>query len=214
MRTLIVFTHSPFSRRTRLALAHKGLEYVARDGREDPTALTDAQARATIKTTPILIDGDRALADSTAITRWLDAEHPQAPRIWPEGREAFRALDVASLVDVALNNIVDVGTRYHVLRDHSAFAAVKDEMLGRTQRALDALAERARAAGASTFAPSGWSAAEMWLYTAVAWVESLPKRVGVSPQARQIVELGGWSLPDDLRRWADRHRARPDIQAL
>jgi glutathione S-transferase len=213
VRTLYHFTYSPFSRRARLALAHKGLECDLREAREGPWR-AEAGRLVTQKTIPVLVDGEVALADSTAITRWLDAKYTVLPRIWPEGADALVALEVAALVDTALNNIVDVGTRYYSLREHPSFAAVKAEMLGRAQQALDALAVRAEARLGVTLAPGGWAAADMWLYTAAVWLAGLPQRVQSSPNAAQIVALGGWTLPEAVRRWADAHHERADVKSL
>lgn len=213
MLTLYHFTHSPFSRRARLALAHKRLEC---DLREAGEGRWRAQAGRLVaqRTIPVLVDGEVALGDSAAITRWLDAKYTLAPRIWPEGDDARVSLEVAALVDTALNNIVDLGTRYYALRDHPSFPAVKAEILGRAQRALDALAIRAEARLGVTLAPGGWSAADMWLYTAAVWFAGLPRRVQSSQNAAQIVALGGWTLPEAVRRWADAHHERADVKSL
>jgi len=213
MRTLYHFTYSPFSRRTRLALAHKGLECELREAGE-PSWREQAGRLVAQKTIPVLVDDAVALADSNAISRWLDAKYPDTPRVWPEGEGALASLEVTALVDAALNNIVDVGTRYYPLREHPSFPGVKAEMLGRAQRALDELAVRAEARLGATLAPGGWSAADMWLYTAAVWLAGLPHRVQTSRNAAQIMALGGWTLPDAIRRWADTHRARPDVQSL
>jgi glutathione S-transferase len=213
MPVLYHLQHSPFSRRTRLALARKGVACEPREVGTNPGWRKEAQDLAPVKTLPVFVDGPRVLGDSTAITRWLDAAHPAAPRLWPtEGDDAFRVAEVASLVDVALDSIINVGTRYYALRENAAWDTVKSEMVGRTQRALDTLADRAW--GEGTIAASGWSAADMWLYTAVKWLEGLPGRVTTSPNAAQIVALGGWHVPDRLSRWASCHRDHPDVRSL
>jgi glutathione S-transferase len=117
MRILYHFTNSPFSRRTRLALSHKGLDCELRDARENPACLEQARRLVAIKTFPVFVDGDRPLADSGAITRWLDAAYPQGGRIWPAGDEAVEALEITSLVDVALTHVIDLGSRYYALHD-------------------------------------------------------------------------------------------------
>lgn len=213
MPVLYHFQASPFSRRTRLALAHKRLDVELREGRERPGWLEEAHRLVPLRTTPVLVDGARALGDSTAIVHWLDHAYPHAPRLWPDGDEAFAALEMAALVDVVLNTTVDLGTRYFALRDHPAWGQVKGEMLGRAQRSLDALADRASALERPTIVESGWSVADMWLFTAVAWFEQLPARVSTSQNAAQIVTLG-MRLPEALSKWADGHRDRADVRAL
>jgi glutathione S-transferase len=214
VRTLYHFTHSPFARRVRLALAHKGLDVELREGRDNPAWMVEARRLVPLKTLPVLVDGDQVLGDSTAITRWLDVAYPERPRIWPEGSDAFATLEVTTLVDVALTHITDLGTRYYPLRAHSAWEGVKSEMLGRAQRALDALAGRLLVLNGPTITSQGWSAADMWLYTASAWIEGMPSRVSTSQNIAQILEVGGWQLPDAVRNWAQLHRNRPDVRAL
>lgn len=213
MRTLYHFPSSPYSRRTRLALAHKGLECELRDARENPAWLEEARRLVATRTIPVLVDRGRPLGDSLAVTRWLDAAYADRPRIWPSGEEALAVLDVASLVDVALTNVIDLGTRYYPLREHPAWAAVKDEMLGRSLRALDALSTRVQELERTTIAAGGWSGADMWLYTMVAWIEGLPQRAPTNQNIAQVLSLG-WKLPEPLSRWADSHRGRSDVLSL
>jgi len=212
-RTLYHFRYSPFSRRVRLALAHKRLDVTLREGRDDPAAIEEVHKLVPLRTIPVLVDGGRAMADSTAISRWLDAAYPQAPRLWPDGDGAFAAVEVATLVDVALNGVIDLGTRYHALREHSSWPIVKAEMLGRAQQATDALARRAADLGAASVDKGGWSAADMALLTMTLWMEGWPGRASSSPNIAQLMTLG-FRLPPELSRWADAHRGRPDVIAL
>jgi glutathione S-transferase len=206
MRTLYHFPTSPFSRRVRLALAHKGLEVELKDARANPAFHEDARAKHPLKTVPVLVEPDgRALGDSNAIVHYLDATYP-GPRLWPAEHLVY---DVTSLVDVVLNTLVDCGTRYWALREHAAWETVKTEMMGRVQRALGGLAERC---DRETIA-GAWSAADMWLYTMTVWLEGLPARAPSFPLVAQIVSLG-WTLPAPLSRWADAHRDRADVKAL
>jgi glutathione S-transferase len=207
MRALYHFPTSPFSRRVRLALAHKGLEVDLKDARANPAFHEEARAKHPLKTVPLLVEPDgRAMGDSTSIAHYLDGAYP-GPRLWPAEHLVY---DVTSLVDVILNTLVDTGTRYYALRDHDAWPTVKGEMMGRVQRALDGLAQRC---DRPTIASSGWSAADMWLFTMTAWLEGLPGRAPSFPLVAQIVSLG-WTLPPALSRWADAHRARGDVGAL
>jgi glutathione S-transferase len=211
-RTLYHFRYSPFSRRVRLALAHKGLDVTLREGRDEPGAIEEARKLVPLRTIPVLVDGGRAMADSTAITRWLDAAYPKAPRLWPDGDDAFAAVEMATLVDATLNGVIDLGTRYFALREHAAWPTVKAEMLGRAQQAIDALGRRA-AGMPGTVCPSGWSAADMFLLTMVLWIEGWPGRASSSPNIAQLMTLG-FTLPSELSRWADHHRKRSDVAAL
>jgi len=215
VRLLYHFPLSPFSRRARLALAHKALDVTLRDARADAALLDEARARSAIKTIPLLVEPDgRALGDSGAIAHYLDAAYGGAA-LWPRGdaRDASAMFEIAALVDVALNTIVDLGSRYFDLKGDAAWPAVKGEMVGRAQSALDALGERAASLGRPTVLASGWCAADIWLFTATAWLEGLPARAATNKNVGQIVTLG-WTLPAALSRWADAHRERADVRAL
>jgi glutathione S-transferase len=211
MRVLYHYTFSPFSRRTRLALLHKGLQVELRECRENPSWLREVQPLVPVRTLPVLVDGSRALGDSMAITRWLDAAYPAAPRLWPDGEDAYLTSETAALVDLALDTIVNTGTRYYTLHRDPAWGAVREEMMGRAQLALDAIAERVTGLARATIAASGWSAADMWIVTAVRWLSALPARAAVSPNAAQIVTVGGWSVPKALAAWVDTHAGREQL---
>jgi glutathione S-transferase len=214
-RRLFVFPTSPFSRRVRLALAHKRLEAEVLDARADPKHLEEARRLSPQRTMPVLEEPDgRVLGDSTAMMHYLDKAYAEAPLLWPSrAADAHAALEVASLVDLALDTVVNLGTRYYALRHDPAWPSVKDELLGRATRALSALEERAKTRDNRTITDAGWCAADMYLFTATVWIEGWPGRVTASPQIAQLVTLG-LSLPPGLSRWADPHRARPDVRAL
>jgi glutathione S-transferase len=209
MRALYHYRFSPFSRRVRLALSHKGLDVELYEGRDGPANLEEARRLSPVRTLPLYLDGGHALSDSNAIIQWLDRAYPNAPGLWPEGEHAARALQTAVLVDVVLDNVINLGTRYWPLRDHPAWGSVRDEMLGRARSAADALAG---IAGVATIA-GPWSAADIYLLTLTLWFESMPERRTSSPNIAQIVTLG-FSLPPVLSRWADAHRNRPDVLGL
>ncbi len=215
MRTLFHIPLSPYARRTRLALAHKGLTAELRDVRAHPELFEESRRLSPLKTIPVLVEEDgRILGDSTAISHYLDRAYPSAPALWPtDPEDALAIFEVASLVDVALNGTIDLGVRYYALHTAEAWPTVKAEAMQRVQRALDALAHRVSALQRPTIARSGWSAADMWLFTAEYWFSTLPQRVSAFPPAAQAMSLG-WRLPPELTRWADQHRDRPDIRAL
>ena len=78
---------SPYCWRTRLALAHKGL-----DVETIPWRFTDTVAIAAhgAQKVPVLLDGDRAIADSWAIAEYLEDTYPDRPSLF--GGEGGRAL--------------------------------------------------------------------------------------------------------------------------
>jgi glutathione S-transferase len=212
-RILYHFPLSPFSRRTRLALAHKGLEVELRDGRANPAFVEESRRLVPTRTTPVLVEADgRALGDSLAIAHYLDRAYPDLPALWPSV-DAFEVFETIALVNVAIDTLVDLGTRYFSLRGDAAWSGVAGEMVGRAQAALDALGARAAARTRPTVSSGGWSAADMWLCVATAWLESLPARAPTTASAAQVVSLG-WTVPASLSRWADAHRERADVKAL
>jgi glutathione S-transferase len=78
---------SPFCWRSRMALAHKGL-----DADIVPWRFTE-NARLTAlggKTVPILIDGEATLTDSWDIALHLDRAYPQAPALFQGPPETYR----------------------------------------------------------------------------------------------------------------------------
>lgn len=81
MITLYWNPYSPYSRKVRMVLDHKGLPYEAvMDGLFDERGATDAlKARSRRAEIPILEDGDLMLWDSTVICEYLDDAYPQSP---------------------------------------------------------------------------------------------------------------------------------------
>jgi glutathione S-transferase len=215
MRKLYHFPTSPFSRRVRLGLAQKGLSAELLDARANPELRVQAKKYAPLCTVPVLVEADgRALGDSTAIMHYLDRAYADGAPLWPSAKdEAQVALDTTSIVDGALTLLVDVGTRYYALRDSPAWKDVSSSQLARAQGALDYLGERVAILQRTTLVASGWCAADMALYTAIAWFEGLSKRAPTFAPAAQLISLG-WKVPDALTKWADAHRDRPDVRAL
>lgn len=82
---------SPYCWRVRLALAHKGLDFVSR-----PVRFTDKEALAFSgqKLVPVLRDGDTTVHDSLAIFRYLDERYPEPGLLGgTPGESRLRLLD-------------------------------------------------------------------------------------------------------------------------
>jgi glutathione S-transferase len=184
------FPTSPFARRVRLALSHKGLSAELRDARANP------------------------LVDSNAICHYLDRKFP-APPLWPAGLAGAEAFEFIALTDSVTTTLIDLGLRYHAVHGDPNFVVVKEEMVGRAQRALELLAEKVTSRGAVGVPLCGeaWSGADMAVYTTVTWLEGLPGRAATIAPAKQIVALG-WSLPSVLGVWAAQYHGREDVRAL
>jgi glutathione S-transferase len=71
--------YSLFSWRTRLALAHKGLQFETQ-----PVCLVDKEAIAFSggKTVPVIKDGETVVRDSWKIAEHLEARYPQTPSLF------------------------------------------------------------------------------------------------------------------------------------
>jgi len=213
-RILYHFPTSVFARRTRLALAHKGLEVELRDARAEPAHYAEARKLSPQGTVPVLVERTetsvRAMGDSNAIAHYLDLAYEDRPRLWPRGAAAHDALAIANLVDVALDTLVDLGTRYWPLRNDPAWADVRRERMGRAQDAIEAVASRATT---PILAGSEWGAAEMWTLSATLWIKGMPARAATAPLVAQILTLG-FRLPERLVAWAEQHESRPEVRAI
>jgi glutathione S-transferase len=160
---------------------------------------------------PVLVDEGRALGDSTAIAHYLDLAYPDRPALWPRERDAaHRALTIATLVDVAMNTLVDVGTRFYALRNDPAWGDVARTRMERAQNAIDAVAGMATA---PVLAGDAWGAAEIWTLSATLWVKGMPARASTAPLVAQILTLG-FRLPDALVVWAAQHENRDDVRSV
>ncbi|MCG6206804.1 glutathione S-transferase family protein [Rhodopseudomonas sp. HC1] len=78
---------SPFCWRTRMALAHKGL-----DAESIPWRFTEKSALVPYgsEKVPVLLDGDKAIADSWSIALYLEDTYPDRPSLF--GGEGGRAM--------------------------------------------------------------------------------------------------------------------------
>lgn len=213
MRTLYHFPTSPFSRRVRLAFAHKGLPVALRDARNDPAAAAELPALSALGRIPVLVDGDLVVADSRAILQWLDAVQPDPP-LWPREREPLaRALALSVQLDGAIDVLADLGTRLFELADHPAWPGVRDRALARARGALGAVADVAAQRIGQPLVGDAWGAVDMAVLVAVLWMEGLPGRAPTFPPAARILALGV-EPPPALVAWADAHRGRADVLAL
>ena len=210
-RVLYHFANSPFSRRARLALAHKGLSVELRDPRVEPSYGAELAASTPIGTAPVLLDQGRRVLDSRALLPYLDLAYPEAPRLFPTERAALALeLEVTTLVDAALDPVVDLGSRYFDLASHAAWASVVSDRKARVDRALARLAD---IYGSATTSPRAWGAADICTYAAVAWLEALPGRLGQHPNIERILSLGV-RTPEALVAWARTKDDRADVRAI
>ncbi|HEY0421328.1 MAG TPA: glutathione S-transferase N-terminal domain-containing protein, partial [Acetobacteraceae bacterium] len=81
---------SPYCWRTRFALAHKGLEAETRPWRFTETAALAFSGQGRV---PVLVDGERTVADSWAIAAYLDEAYPDRPRLFAGAPPAARFIN-------------------------------------------------------------------------------------------------------------------------
>jgi glutathione S-transferase len=131
---------SPYCWRTRMALAHKGLEV-----EQVPVKFTDKDkiAFSDQKLVPILVDGQRNVADSWAIACHLEDAYPARPSLFggPVGRAVTRALNhwVDRMVHPALIRPI-IGDLFAVIHpdDRRYFRETREARFGATIESLHA----------------------------------------------------------------------------
>jgi glutathione S-transferase len=131
---------SPFCWRIRMALAHKGLEVETIPWRftEKERLAPTGQGRV-----PVLVDGERWIADSWAIASHLEESYGDRPSLFggPTGRALTRFY--ASWTDAVLHTalvrflVLDILHHCHD-KDRAYFRASREERLGATLEAVTA----------------------------------------------------------------------------
>jgi glutathione S-transferase len=125
---------SPYCWRTRMALAHKGLDVETMPWRftEKDKIAFSGQGRV-----PVIVDGDRVVSDSAAIADYLEERYADRPSLF--GGEAGRALGrfVANWTDAVLHpgiiRFVVLDIHRHVdPRDKEYFRRSREERFGTT----------------------------------------------------------------------------------
>jgi glutathione S-transferase len=129
---------SPYCWRSRMALAHKGLEVETIPWRftEKDVIAFSGQGRV-----PVLIDGDNTVSDSWAIAGYLEQAYPDRPSLF--GGAAGRALarfingwaDAVVLPGIAGLIVADVFAHLHE-KDRDYFRTSREQRLGRTLEAV------------------------------------------------------------------------------
>ena len=181
------------------------------DARADEKLLAEARRLSPQATMPVLVDDGRAVGDSTAIATYLDLAYPDRPMLFPKGAvAAHETLSIVTLVDTAMNTLVELGTRFWPLRNDPAWEKVKTDRLARAQGSIDAVAALATK---PHLVGESWTVADMWALSATLWVAGMPARASTAPLVAQILTLG-FRLPDSLVTWAKQHESRPDVRAI
>lgn len=105
MITLYDCAFSPFARKVRLVLEHKGLAFTAVDGlhASNRDALVKVNPRREV---PALVDGDFAVVNSAQIVAYLEDAYPERPVMPRDARGRARARHWERVADTRLDPIV------------------------------------------------------------------------------------------------------------
>ena len=139
---------SPFCWRTKLALAHKGLEVET-----IPWRFTEKQviAKYNWERVPVIIDNGRAVVDSWAIAKYLEEAYPQKPslfgggggqplaRFYNQWADAFLHPAMARFVVMDIFNAIDPRDRDYFRKSREArFGMTLEEFGAEREKKLDA----------------------------------------------------------------------------
>lgn len=128
---------SPYCWRTRMALAHKNLSVET-----IPWRFTEKEviAKSEQLRVPVLVDGNRWIADSWTIANYLEDTYPERPSLF--GGTAGRALSrfYSILADTLVSSIfrfiaLDILRHVHD-KDHAYFRSSREERVGMTLEAF------------------------------------------------------------------------------
>ncbi|MBR0657248.1 glutathione S-transferase family protein [Plastoroseomonas arctica] len=124
---------SPYCWRTRLALVHKGLAFETVPWR---FTQTEAIAFAKSEKVPVLVDGERSVADSWAIAEYLEDTYPDAPSLFggPGGRSMCRMIGnwAESVVQAGLVTMIVADIPAHLDPvDRDYFIASREKRFGK-----------------------------------------------------------------------------------
>jgi glutathione S-transferase len=176
---------SPFARKVRMVLEHKGLDFEAVDGllKSNHEALKAVNGRIEV---PALIDGDVVVVNSSDIVSYLEFRYP-AKAVYPEAPEArvhARAWERAAdtFVDAIL---IDVSYWKWADRDDSMPAGLLDAARADLRLVYDALE---RDLAERDFVSGPLSIADIALFPHIASV----KAMDVEYSAQQHPRLASW----------------------
>lgn len=129
---------SPYCWRTKMALAHKGLEFEALPWRFTEKDSIAASGQGSV---PVVMDGDRCLHDSWEIASYLDEAYPDAPALFPNAEAKATTLFLKFWTERVLHPLLmrliltDVHAGLHE-KDKDYFRTSREKMLGTTLEAV------------------------------------------------------------------------------
>jgi glutathione S-transferase len=105
MLTLYENAFSPFARKVRMALEHKGLQFEAIDGlrTDNQASLAKVNPRREV---PVLVDGDITVVNSSHILQYLEEAYPQNPLLPTALAARMRARHWERISDTLVDSIL------------------------------------------------------------------------------------------------------------
>jgi len=128
---------SPYCWRVRLALLHKGLEFVSR-----PVRFTDKAELAFSgqKLVPVLREDDRVVHDSLAIFRYLDEAYPRRPLLGdPTAYQRAKVIERLTFMSMRMPLLKILVPRVHAVidpADRDYFRRTREQAFGQTLEAF------------------------------------------------------------------------------
>ncbi len=131
---------SPFCWRTKMALAHKGLDFETIPWRyaDKPKIAASGSDRV-----PVIVDGDRTVADSWNIAAYLEDTYPERPSLFGgiHARAAARFINnwADTILNAALSRLLVLDVLHHLhLDDRAYFRESREKRFGVTLEAFSA----------------------------------------------------------------------------
>jgi glutathione S-transferase len=130
-----------------MSLHHKGLEYKTLPWRFTEKAAISASGQGKV---PVIVDGDRVVADSWRIARYLDEQYPEKPGLLGGDAARASAVFVRAWAEQVISPLIarcvmaDVYEHLHE-KDREYFRSTREARFGQTLEAFCADRETARA---------------------------------------------------------------------
>ena len=202
--TLFENAFSPFARKVRMVLEHKGLEFESVDGLH----ITGREALARVnprKEVPVLVDGDTVIVNSSHIVAYLEDAYPNPPVLPGDAASRARIRHWERVADTLLDPVVvDVSLWSWANRQDSPPEGLR-EAAARDLDALYAAIEAELTRGGEEFLCGPFSLADIALFPNLYSTRAL--RLGPDPARFPL--LVAW-----LKRVASQPVATADLERL
>ncbi len=200
MIKLYDYPQCPFCRKTRVALAEKGLEYerIIIDLRKKEQKKEEFLKLNPYGKVPVLVDNGVVIYESSVINEYLDEKYPEPPLMPSEPPERARVRILADFCESRFhtpwfNIYLQVTFKTEDQRDKDLINASKQELSEHLSRINEVLQGQEYLAGE-------YSLADIALTPRVALFDSL--NIQIPPEFKNVMK------------WIERIKSRPSYQAL